>query len=196
MSKRVLDLVLASALLLAMLPVWLLVALLVRLSSPGPILFRQTRCGEGGLPFTFYKFRTMVLDAEARLHEVQHLNERQGPAFKAAHDPRVTPVGRWLRRSSLDELPQLLNVLRGEMSLVGPRPPLPAEVAKYTPYHWGRLAVRPGITGLWQVRGRELADFDAWVALDLEYIRRRSLRLDCWLLLCTIPAVLHHRGAA
>ena len=194
-GKRIVDLVGALLLCIAMLPVIVAVALLVRVTSKGPVFLRQTRCGVGGKEFTCVKFRTMVHDAHNRRDEVQHLNHMTGPVFKIRNDPRCTPVGRWLRRLSIDELPQLWNVLRGDMSLVGPRPALPAEVAQYTPHQGARLLVKPGLTGLWQISGRADLDFDRWVELDLEYIRRRSLLFDCWILLCTIPAVLSMRGA-
>ena len=177
--------------------VLLLTALLVAVSSRGPVLYRQVRCGLNGRRFTLYKFRTMVEGADAQLDEVAHLNEVSGPAFKARHDPRVTLVGRALRRLSIDELPQLVNVLRGQMSLVGPRPPLPEEVARYERWQLRRLSMKPGLTGLWQVSGRAgLDDFDRWIALDLAYIDQWSLWLDLKILLQTIPAVLSARGAA
>ncbi len=174
----------------------LLAALLVKLTSRGPAFFRQTRCGLNGRSFTLWKLRTMVADAHERLHEVAHLNEHDGPVFKAVGDPRVTPFGRFIRRFSLDELPQLWNVLRGDMSLVGPRPPLPDEVARYERWQRRRLSMKPGVTGLWQVSGRnEIPDFDEWMALDLAYIDNWSLTLDLKILLRTIPVVLTGRGA-
>jgi len=161
------------------------------------VLYTQTRCGLNGRRFTLYKFRTMCLGADQRLDEVAHLNEVNGPAFKARRDPRVTPVGRVLRRWSLDELPQLVNVLKGEMSLVGPRPPIPAEVERYERWQRRRLSMKPGITGLWQVSGRAgIDDFSDWIALDLRYIDQWSLWLDLKILLKTIPAVIFARGAA
>jgi lipopolysaccharide/colanic/teichoic acid biosynthesis glycosyltransferase len=161
------------------------------------VLFRQQRCGLNGRRFTLYKLRTMCADAERKFDEIAHLNEVNGPAFKAKKDPRVTPVGRILRRWSIDELPQLVNVLRGEMSLVGPRPPIPAEVERYQRWQRRRLSMKPGITGLWQVSGRAgIDDFDDWIALDLRYIDQWSLWLDLKILLRTIPAVLFARGAA
>ena len=175
----------------------LLVAAAIKLSSRGPVLFTQRRCGLNGRHFTLYKFRTMVDRAEERLEEVAHLNEVRGPAFKARRDPRVTPVGRLLRRFSLDEVPQLLNVLVGHMSLVGPRPPLPEEVARYERWQRRRLSMKPGLTGLWQVSGRaRLAEVNRWIELDLAYIDHWSLWLDAKILLRTLPAVLSTRGAA
>jgi exopolysaccharide biosynthesis polyprenyl glycosylphosphotransferase len=190
--------VVGSALLLVVLsPLLLLTGLAVWLSSKGPMLYTQRRCGLNGRTFTLYKFRTMYLGADQRLDEVAYLNEVNGPAFKAKRDPRATPIGRWLRRWSLDELPQLVNVLKGEMSLVGPRPPIPEEVAKYERWQRRRLSMKPGITGLWQVSGRAGIDnFDEWIAFDLRYIDQWSLWLDFKILVKTIPAVLFARGAA
>jgi len=168
---------------------------LISFDSPGPVFYKQTRIGKNGRTFSLYKFRSMYIDADQRLHDVSHLNEAEGPVFKIRKDPRVTRVGYWLRRSSIDELPQILNVLLGNMSLVGPRPPLPREVEKYTKYQWGRLAVKPGITCLWQIEGRSNLSFERWVELDLEYIRRQSLLLDLSIILRTIPAVLRGNGA-
>jgi lipopolysaccharide/colanic/teichoic acid biosynthesis glycosyltransferase len=195
-SKRALDLGLATAGLVILSPVLLITALLILANSPGgPILFRQTRVGRGGTTFTCLKFRSMTPDAEDRKAELLDLNGCIGPVFKIHNDPRVTPLGRWLRSTSIDELPQLLNVLRGQMSLVGPRPPLPSEVAHYTAYQLGRLAVKPGLTCIWQVSGRSLIQFEQWVELDLAYIRNRSFATDGRLILQTIPAVLRRRGA-
>src|SRR6187200_241052 len=152
------------------------------------MLFRQRRVGVHGRQFSLIKFRSMAVDAEGRLADLAHLNEIQGRAFKITNDPRVTRVGAFLRRTSLDELPQMLNVIRGDMSLVGPRPPLPREVEGYDLWHRRRLSMKPGITGLWQVRGRREADFDTWVEADLEYIDRWSLWLDLQILVRTVPA--------
>lgn len=193
--KRVIDVVGAAALLVLASPVMLAVAVAVKLTSPGPVLFRQQRVGLNGRLFTLYKFRSMVADAEARLAEVCHLNEMSGPVFKVQNDPRITPVGRWLRRTSLDELPQLWNVVKGDMSLVGPRPPLPNEVRIYNGDYRRRLSMRPGLTCLWQVNGRnDIADFDDWVQLDLEYINRWNLWMDAKILARTVPEVLGMRG--
>ncbi|MBL8842050.1 MAG: sugar transferase [Planctomycetes bacterium] len=194
--KRPFDLAVTSAALLLCAPIMLLAALAVALGSGFPILFRQQRVGLNGRTFTLLKFRTMHRDAEARLADLRGRNEMEGPVFKMKDDPRITKIGRWLRRLSIDELPQLFNVLRGEMSVVGPRPPLPSEVNVYAPEQRRRLSVRPGITGLWQVTGRsEIASFDRWVALDLEYIDRWSIWLDLEILARTIPAVLFAKGA-
>lgn len=194
-AKRLLDVVAAlTMLMMAALPM-LFIALAIRWTSAGPIFFRQPRVGKGGRFFTSYKFRSMYVDAEERFEEVAHLNEVDGPIFKLRNDPRITPVGRFLRRTSLDELPQLFNVLRGEMSLVGPRPALMREVLGYEPWQLQRLTVRPGLTGLWQVSGRSELPFEVMMRLDLEYIRRWSLWFDIWLLMRTVPAVLSTRGA-
>ena len=158
------------------------------------MVFRQERVGLHGRPFRVVKFRTMVPDAEEHLAELEALNEISGPAFKLTDDPRLTRTGGWLRRTSIDELPQLWNVLRGEMSLVGPRPPLPSEVLDYDIWHRRRLSMQPGITGLWQVAARREPDFDRWVRLDLDYIDRWSLWLDLKIILRTIPAVLTGEG--
>ncbi len=192
--KRLIDIVAAAIGLIVTSPLLLGTALLIRLREGPPVLFGQTRVGLHGRPFTIYKFRTMVPDAEARLHEVAHLNERNGAAFKARGDPRITPFGRTLRRTSIDELPQLWNVLKGEMSLVGPRPPLPHEVVVYDIWHRRRLSMKPGITGLWQVEARDESEFDRWVERDLSYIDGWSLWLDVRILARTIPAVLARTG--
>jgi exopolysaccharide biosynthesis polyprenyl glycosylphosphotransferase len=196
LAKRTLD-VLGSVLgLIVLAPLLLLIALAVKLTSRGPVLFVQDRCGLSGRWFRFYKFRTMVKDAEARKREIEHLNEMEGPVFKIRRDPRITPLGRVLRKLSLDELPQLWNVLKGEMSLVGPRPPTPDEVARYTSRQAQRLSVMPGITGLWQVSGRsEISNFERWIDLDLEYARTWSLWLDLRILLKTMVVVALLRGA-
>jgi exopolysaccharide biosynthesis polyprenyl glycosylphosphotransferase len=195
--KRVLDLAGSAAGLLLLAPLLLLLAAVVRCSGPGPVLFVQQRYGHNRRRFRMFKFRTMVCDAEARQAELEHLNEASGPVFKIRDDPRVTRVGRVLRRTSLDELPQLFNVLRGEMSLVGPRPLPPRDVQRLAdPATLRRFSVRPGMTGLWQVSGRSELEFDTWVALDLDYIDRWSLGLDLRILARTIPAVVRGRGAA
>lgn len=195
--KQVLDMVGAVFLLIVLSPLLLAVALAIRVSSPGPMLFRQERCGLHGRPFTMLKFRSMVTDAAQRQHELAALNEMGGPVFKVTNDPRITPLGALLRRHSLDELPQLFNVVRGEMSLVGPRPLPVYEVEKFDdPAHRRRLSVKPGLTCLWQVSGRnEVRDFRDWVRLDLEYIDNWSLWLDVKILVRTIPAVLGGNGA-
>jgi exopolysaccharide biosynthesis polyprenyl glycosylphosphotransferase len=193
--KRTFDIVLATVLLILLSPVMLVVSLVVRLDSPGGALFRQTRAGRFGRPFTLLKFRTMVLGAEDRRDEIAHRNQMSGPVFKIARDPRVTTVGNFLRRFSLDELPQLWNVIRGDMSIVGPRPPIPAEVEHYERWQRRRLSMRPGLTCLWQVSGRSEVDFDRWMELDLEYIDNWSPGLDLQIMLKTIPAILSGRGA-
>jgi len=192
--KRVIDIVGATIALLALSPMLLAAALLVWAREGSPILFSQTRVGLHGRPFTIYKLRTMVHGAEERLEDVRHLNERRGVTFKATNDPRITPIGRFLRKTSIDELPQLWNVLAGSMSLVGPRPPLPSEVVEYDIWHRRRLSMKPGITGLWQVEARQEADFDRWVERDLLYIDGWSIWLDLKILLRTVPAVLMREG--
>ena len=196
-TKRMVD-VCGSVLALALLaPLFIITMLAVRLSGPGPVFFVQDRCGLNGRLFRFYKFRTMVADAEARKAELAHLNEISGPAFKIRRDPRITRIGAVLRKLSLDELPQLWNVLKGHMSLVGPRPPTPNEVVYYSKDQVQRLGIMPGITGLWQVSGRStIADFDQWVELDLRYARTWSVWLDLVILFKTPLAVLRMRGAA
>jgi exopolysaccharide biosynthesis polyprenyl glycosylphosphotransferase len=192
---RAVDIILSFLILLVGLPFWLCVALAIRLNSPGEVIYRQTRIGKNGRPFKVFKFRSMYKDAERVLSDLMIYNEAQGPLFKMKSDPRVTPVGKFLRRTSFDEIPQLINVIRGEMSLVGPRPPLPQEVAEYQVWHKERLSVKPGMTGLWQVRGRSDLSFDEGVLMDLYYIQNWSLRLYFQILLRTIPAVIMSRGA-
>lgn len=194
--KRLLDVVGAALALMMSLPIMTLVAILIRLESDGPVFFAQVRVGQHGRPFRLLKFRSMHLNAEHRLHALMQQNEMDGPVFKIRNDPRITRVGRWIRRLSIDELPQLFNVLQGEMSLVGPRPPLPSEVSQYEPWQRRRLSVKPGITCYWQVAGRNNISFREWMALDLQYIDRASLWLDIELLLKTLPAVLSGRGAS
>ncbi|HYH94165.1 MAG TPA: sugar transferase [Candidatus Saccharimonadales bacterium] len=191
--KRLLDLLLASVAMILLLPVFAVIAATIIALDGRPVLFRQVRVGLNGRPFDVVKFRTMVPGAEDRLAELQELNEISGHAFKLTNDPRLSRTGRWLRKTSVDELPQLLNVLRGEMSLVGPRPPLPGEVAGYDLWHRRRLSMKPGITGLWQVAARREDDFDKWVELDLAYIDRWSVWLDLKIMLRTIPAMLQGR---
>jgi len=194
--KRLVDILVSATVLTLALPLVLIISLAIKLSSGGSVLFRQTRCGLNGRLFTLYKFRTMVENAEQWRQELLHLNEMDGPVFKLKRDPRVTFLGRLLRKFSLDELPQLWNVLRGDMSLVGPRPPIPEEVAKYERWQRRRLSMKPGITCLWQISGRNQVDFDRWMELDLEYIDSWSPLLDFKILLKTIPAVLSGRGAS
>ncbi len=194
--KRLLDVAAAGTGLIVLAPLFLLTALAVRLDSSGPAFFSQERVGKDGRLFRCWKFRSMYIDAEARKAELAAQNEMEGGVlFKMRRDPRVTRVGRLLRKASIDELPQLWNVFIGDMSLVGPRPPIPAEVAQYTPYQRQRLAVKPGLTCFWQVSGRSDLSFEEQVRLDIHYARVRSLRVDLELLLRTIPAVLLARGA-
>jgi lipopolysaccharide/colanic/teichoic acid biosynthesis glycosyltransferase len=171
------------------------VAVLIKLDSPGPVLFRQQRLTRTGRPFSVLKFRTMVVNADQLKAQLMDQNEASGPIFKMRSDPRLTRVGTWLRRTSLDELPQVFNILRGDMSWVGPRPPLPAEVAQYEEWQKRRLGTTTGLTGLWQISGRSLLPFDEMVKLDLYYVENWSLVLDLKILLRTIPAVLTGRGA-
>ncbi len=193
--KRTADIVLSVLVLLLVWPLLALIALAIRLDSPGSIIYQQLRIGKHGKPFACYKFRSMVANADARRHEVAGLNEATGPLFKMRNDPRQTNVGRFIRRFSLDELPQLYNVIRGEMSIVGPRPNLPSEVAAYEEWHKKRLVASPGITGLWQVSGRSDLTFDEMVLLDIYYVENWSLALDLHILLRSAPAVLRARGA-
>jgi len=194
--KRTTDVVLSACALIALSPVFLVAALAIKLTSPGPVLFRQTRVGLLGRHFEMLKFRSMVVDAERRLETLQALNEQTGPTFKMRHDPRVTRVGRFLRTYSVDELPQLVNVLKGDMSIVGPRPPVPREVAQYQLWQRRRLSVRPGLTCLWQVAGRNDIGFDEWMMLDLQYVDQWSLSSDVALIGRTVPVVVSGRGAS
>ena len=193
--KRPLDLALTLPGLAALLPVFLLVALAIKLTSPGPVFFVQTRVGLLGKPFGILKFRSMYQDAEARRAAVLSMSDREGLCFKSRNDPRITPVGRFLRRFSIDELPQLFNVVRGDMSLVGPRPALPEEVENYPLAALERLAVLPGITGVWQVSGRAEIGFDEMVELDIGYVRQGGLLTDISILARTAGAVIGGRGA-
>ena len=193
-AKRLLDIVGAAAGLLLLSPLLLGTAAIIRIREGSPVLFRQTRVGLHGRPFTILKFRTMVPGAEDQLDAVRHLNERSRVAFKATNDPRITAIGRWLRKTSIDELPQLWNVLNGSMSLVGPRPPLPSEVVNYDIWHRRRLSMKPGITGLWQIEARHEPDFDRWVEHDLVYIDGWTIWLDLKILAKTLPALLAHGG--
>ena len=194
-AKRAIDVVLALACIVLLSPLFLLAAVLIKITSRGPVIFRQVRCGLNGRTFTLYKFRSMVRDAEARLHQVAHLNEKD-VVMKIRNDPRLTPVGKWLRKFSIDELPQLFNVLKGDMSLVGPRPAIPTEVAQYQRWQRRRLRMRPGLTCLWALRGRDKVDFESWMRLDLQYIDTWSLGLDAKIILLTIPQVVSGRGAS
>ena len=192
--KRAIDIVGATFGLILLAPIMLAAAILIRAKEGAPVLFSQTRVGLHGRPFTIYKLRTMVHGAEDQLEDVRHLNERRGVTFKATNDPRITSIGRFLRKTSIDEMPQMWNVLTGSMSLVGPRPSLPSEVVEYDIWHRRRLSMKPGITGLWQVEARHEADFDRWVERDLLYIDGWSIWLDMKILLRTVPAVLTREG--
>lgn len=194
-AKRVFDLFVASLALLLLVPIIPLIAVMIKLDSPGPVFFRQQRVGRAGRVFHFYKFRSMFAGADERKKEVEALNEQDGPVFKVRSDPRVTNVGRFLRRSSLDEIPQIFNVVKGEMSIVGPRPPLPSEVERYQPWHRRRLDVTPGITCLWQISGRSHLSFNEWMRLDIEYLKNRSMKTDLLIFFKTIPAVITRKGA-
>jgi lipopolysaccharide/colanic/teichoic acid biosynthesis glycosyltransferase len=210
-TKRLFDIALSATLLVLLAPLMALIALAIRLDSPGPVIFRQKRVLGSQRPgdlhpernvFEFFKFRSMHCNADEKMHQqymAQLINGQnaQGEALKMhklARDPRITRIGRFLRKTSLDELPQLVNILRGDMTFVGPRPPIPYEVAVYKTWHLRRLEVAQGLTGLWQVKGRNSLSFDEMVELDIEYARRRSLWLDVWILLATIPAVIICRG--
>ena len=194
--KRALDVAAAAAALVVLLPLLLVLAALIKLSDGGPVFFAQRRVGLSGDVFRMLKFRSMVVDAERLRPRLEGSNERNGPVFKMKLDPRVTPIGRFLRKYSIDELPQLINVLRGEMSLVGPRPPLPSEVSRYEPWQRRRLSVRPGLTCLWQVSGRNQISFEEWMYLDMRYIDHWSLSEDLSLIMKTFPVVLTGRGAS
>ena len=192
--KRWIDVAVSATALIVLSPAMLLVALLIRFTSKGPVIFRQVRCGLNGRRFVFYKFRSMVEGAEALQADLAHLNRKQ-TAFKIPDDPRLTPVGRWLRKFSIDEWPQFFNVLKGDMSLVGPRPPLPQEVGNYQRWQRRRLRMRPGLTCLWAVRGRDQLDFESWMRMDMEYIDSWSLLLDFEILLRSVPQVISGQGA-
>lgn len=204
--KRAFDLIAAILLSILVLPLYLVLAILVKQSSPGPILYVQERLGRNGRPFRFYKFRSMRHDSDDAIHrqfaamfingDAAGCRATNGgkPTFKLEEDPRITPIGRWLRRTSLDELPQLLNIILGDMSLVGPRPPIAYEIENYQPWHLERLKVTPGLTGLWQVMGRSQVSFDEMVHLDLHYINHWSLLLDLKILLRTVPVVCKGTG--
>jgi exopolysaccharide biosynthesis polyprenyl glycosylphosphotransferase len=194
MIKRFIDMVLAASALVIVAPFMLAIAVLIKTTSPGPVIFRQIRCGLNGRRFVCYKFRSMCVDAEKRRAELEHLSCRE-TAFKIHDDPRLTPIGRYMRKFSVDEWPQLWNVIRGEMSLVGPRPAVPEEVEKYKRWQRRRLRMRPGLTCLWAINGRDELDFETWMKLDMQYIDRWSLALDWQIILRTIPQVLLGKGA-
>jgi len=194
-AKRAIDILLASAALVVLAPLFLLVSLAVVLEDGGPVIYSQTRIGRNGKPFQFFKFRSMIKDADAIKDQLVQQNEASGPIFKMKNDPRITRVGRILRRSSIDELPQLLNILRGDMSIIGPRPHLPREVALYGERQKRRLSVEPGLVCLREVYGRSNLTFDQWIELDLLYIENRSFLTDLSILMRLIPAVLRGEGA-
>lgn len=193
--KRAMDIALTLLAMPLALPLGLLIGIMIKLDSKGPIFYTQKRVGKGEKLFTLFKFRSMKDGANALKNQLKDKNEAAGPVFKIKKDPRITRVGAILRKSSLDELPQLINIMKGEMSIVGPRPPLPEEVEKYNDYQRGRLAVKPGLTCLWQIQGRSSIGFDQWVELDLEYIRTQSIWVDIKIICKTIPAVLKGTGA-
>ena len=193
--KRLSDIIVALFLLALFLPIIPVVAILIKLDSPGPIFFKQKRVGKNGKFFNFYKFRSMVTGAENVIGALRSLSGVDGPVFKIKDDPRITHVGRFLRRSSLDELPQLMNVLKGDMSIVGPRPNLPSEVSQYLAWQKRRLEVTPGITCFWQIAGRSHIGFQEWMRLDLEYVRKRSIVTDLKIMFKTVPAVIARKGA-
>ncbi len=193
--KRAMDVVGSALLLIVLSPLLLVIAILVKASSDGPVFYRWYVAGEGGYPFMSFKFRSMYANADQIKAQLAHLNEMLGPAFKITDDPRITPLGRWIRRYSLDELPQLYSVLKGDMTLVGPRPPLVNEYELFTTYQKQKMLVRPGLTCLWQVNGRNrINDYDDWVRLDLEYIRTWSIWLDIRILFKTVGEVLRGSG--
>lgn len=193
--KRILDIIVSSSLLLLLSPLFAIIAVAVKLTSTGPVFYRWRVVGRNGWPFTGYKFRSMCADADLLKEQLERFNEMCGPVFKLTNDPRVTKLGAWMRRHSVDELPQLYSVLKGDMSLVGPRPPLVTEYTRFNEFQKQKLVVKPGITCLWQIKGRnEVKDFDEWVKLDLEYIRRWSPKLDLWILLKTAGEVFAGSG--
>ncbi len=194
--KRLFDIISSAAALVVLSPLLVTVAVIIKLTSRGPIFFKQKRVGLHGKPFEMLKFRSMVVNAEELKEKLAALNEQTGPVFKIKNDPRITPIGRFIRKYSIDELPQLLNVLRGEMSVVGPRPPLPKEVEKYAAWQRRRLSVRPGLTCIWQVSGRNQISFEDWMYLDMQYIDNWTLMTDLGLILKTVPVVVTGRGAS
>ncbi|MGL5754072.1 MAG: sugar transferase [Paraclostridium sp.] len=195
--KRIIDIIGASAGIILLSPIFIIVSVLIKLEDPkGSIFFGQERCGQYTKPFKMLKFRSMVHNAEELLEELQHLNEQTGPVFKIKEDPRITKVGKFIRKTSIDELPQLFNILKGDMSLVGPRPPIPREVEQYDEYQLQRLAVKPGLTCYWQVGGRNSIDFDGWVELDVKYIEERSTLLDIKLIFKTVGVLFGDETAS
>jgi lipopolysaccharide/colanic/teichoic acid biosynthesis glycosyltransferase len=192
--KRIFDIVVSLSAMIILAPFIAVVALIIKLTSNGPVLYRQERCGLNGRKFIMYKFRSMVENADELKRRYEHMS-RKTVAFKIPQDPRVTPIGRWLRKFSIDEIPQLYNVLRGEMSIVGPRPPIPEEVERYELWQKRRLRMRPGLTCIWAVCGRDHIDFNSWMRMDISYIENWSLKLDWSIILRTIPHVLAGKGA-
>lgn len=193
--KRFFDICLSSAALVVLSPLLLAIAILIYLEDKGPVIYSQTRIGKDGRAFKLYKFRSMCVDADEKLKDLQKLNERDGPVFKIKNDPRVTKVGKFIRKTCIDELPQLVNIIKGDMSIVGPRPPLPNEVEQYNSYQKQRLLVVPGLTCYWQIQKGEETTFDEWVELDLKYIKERSILLDFRLILLTFKVILSGKGA-
>ena len=193
--KRFFDICLSSAALVVLSPLLLVIAILIYLEDKGPVIYSQTRIGKDGRAFKLYKFRSMCVDADEKLKDLQELNERDGPVFKIKNDPRVTKVGKFIRKTCIYELPQLVNIIKGDMSIVGPRPPLPNEVEQYNSYQKQRLLVVPGLTCYWQIQKGEETTFDEWVELDLKYIKERSILLDFRLILLTFKVILSGKGA-
>lgn len=193
--KRFFDICLSAAALVVLSPLLLVIAILIYLEDKGPVIYSQTRIGKDGRAFKLYKFRSMCVDADEKLKDLQKLNERDGPVFKIKNDPRVTKVGKFIRKTCIDELPQLVNIIKGDMSIVGPRPPLPNEVEQYNSYQKQRLLVVPGLTCYWQIQKGEETTFDEWVELDLKYIKERSILLDFRLILLTFKVILSGKGA-
>ena len=195
--KRLIDIVGSGLGILILIPVFLIIGILIKLEDPkGSVFFSQKRNGLNGKEFNMYKFRSMVHNAEYLLESLMSKNEMDGPVFKIKDDPRITKIGKFIRKTSLDELPQLFNVLKGDMSLVGPRPPIPREVIQYNKYQYQRLLVKPGITCYWQISGRNNIDFDEWVELDLKYIKERNLFKDIYIILMTLPVLLGDKNAS
>jgi len=194
-NKRVFDIVASFFGLVILLPLLIIISIAIRLESPGRAIYAQKRVGKNGRVFTFYKFRSMVNDAELKQIELLEQNEMDGPVFKMTDDPRVTKVGKFIRRTSIDELPQLFNILKGDMTFVGPRPPLPDEVSQYSAYHMNRLQVKGGLTCYWQISGRNTVSFDDWVELDIKYINEMSTKTDAKIFFATFPVVLKRTGA-
>jgi len=195
-NKRIMDLTLSSIGLLLLIPIFVIIGIFIKIEDKnGPIIFKQTRVGKDGKKFDMYKFRSMVSNAEELKKKLLDQNEAGGPAFKIKNDPRITKVGKFIRKTSLDELPQLFNVLKGDMSLVGPRPPLPEEVAQYTSYEKQRLKVSPGLTCYWQVNGRSNVSFEEWIQMDLNYIDERNLYIDIKLILKTVLVLFGSKDA-